>query len=388
MAPPDARGIRWTTDMEDDGTMDSERTGRTKSLRIGVAVVAGAVTVAAIGYVGQALAATQPTITQVKQQINAMQAKADMIGQQYDQVTEELAQARAKLGGARRDATQAQAQFTQTRAKLAQLVAGSYEDGTQSSADAVISSSDPATVLSQASLLQEIADNRKMQIAVYLDDARQLTAAREKRARTEQGIASLQAQLAAKQKSLDTLIASQQAVLSKLTAQQRAEVAAQSIGGAAPSTASHPTAAKTPAPTSSPTPTPSATASPSASASASTTSAGEEAVAFAKAQIGKPYEWGATGPNAYDCSGLVQAAWASAGVSIPRDTYEQWAALPHIAETSLEPGDLVFFESLGHVGIYIGGGMMIDAPTTGQVVTEHPLNSYWYAQNYVGAARP
>lgn len=155
------------------------------------------------------------------------------------------------------------------------------------------SSGDPATVLSQASLLQEIADNRKMQIAVYLDDAGQLTA------------------------------------------KQRAEVAAQSIGGAAPSTTSRPTAAKTPAATSSPKPTPSATASPSASASASTTSAGEEAVAFAKAQIGKPYARGATGPDAYDCSGLVRAAWASAGVSIPRDTYKQWAAMPHIAETSL-----------------------------------------------------
>jgi len=63
----------------------------------------------------------------------------------------------------------------------------------------------------------------------------------------------------------------------------------------------------------------------------------EKAVAFAYAQLGKPYQWGATGPGSYDCSGLVQAAWASAGMAVPRDTYQQWAALPHIAISTIHP---------------------------------------------------
>ena len=104
------------------------------------------------------------------------------------------------------------------------------------------------------------------------------------------------------------------------------------------------------------------------------------------AQLGKP-QWGATGPGSYDCSGLVQAAWASAGVSIPRTTYAQWAALPHISTSALEPGDLLYFDGVGHVAIYVGGGNIIDAPQTGQDVQKIPLAG-WYKSTLVGAARP
>jgi cell wall-associated NlpC family hydrolase len=119
-----------------------------------------------------------------------------------------------------------------------------------------------------------------------------------------------------------------------------------------------------------------------------TSTQGEKAVAFAFAQIGKPYQWGGTGPYSYDCSGLVQAAWAYAGISIPRDTYEQWAALPHISSTALEPGDLLFFDGIGHVAIYVGNGNMIDAPQTGETIRELPTSTGWYTANFVGAARP
>ena len=111
------------------------------------------------------------------------------------------------------------------------------------------------------------------------------------------------------------------------------------------------------------------------------------AISFAEAQLGKPYQWGATGPGSYDCSGLAQAAWASAGVSIPRTTYAQWAALPHISTSALEPGDLLYFDGVGHVAIYVGGGDIIDAPQTGQDVQKIPLAG-WYKSELVGAARP
>ena len=114
----------------------------------------------------------------------------------------------------------------------------------------------------------------------------------------------------------------------------------------------------------------------------------EQAVAFAYAQLGKPYVWGATGPGSYDCSGLVQAAWASAGVSIPRVTYDQWAALPHVSASSIQPGDLLFYEGEGHVTMYVGDGYMIDAPQTGLDVEKIPMNTGWYAPNFDGAVRP
>ena len=82
----------------------------------------------------------------------------------------------------------------------------------------------------------------------------------------------------------------------------------------------------------------------SATYTGTTSTQGGKAVAFAYAQLGKPYQWGATGPGSFDCSGLAQAAWAAAGVSIPRTTYAQWAALPHISTSALEPGDLLYFD--------------------------------------------
>ena len=91
--------------------------------------------------------------------------------------------------------------------------------------------------------------------------------------------------------------------------------------------------------------------------------------------------------DSFDCSGLAQAAWASAGVAIPRTTYEQWAALPHISTSALEPGDLLYFDGIGHVVIYVGGGQIIDAPQTGSDVQKVPLAG-WYASSLVGAARP
>ena len=99
--------------------------------------------------------------------------------------------------------------------------------------------------------------------------------------------------------------------------------------------------------------------------------------------------FGGTGPcnSGFDCSGLVQAAWAYAGVSIPRDTYEQWAALPHIPLSQLQPGDLIYFNGESHVGMYVGGNMMIDAPTPGQNVEKVALSG-WYTATEDGAVRP
>lgn len=121
-----------------------------------------------------------------------------------------------------------------------------------------------------------------------------------------------------------------------------------------------------------------------------TTTQAQKAVAFAYAQLGCPYVWGGTGPcsSGFDCSGLVMEAWASAGVTIPRTSEAQWALLPHIPMSALQPGDLVIFDGGGHVGMYVGGGMLIDAPQPGMTVEKIPLSTPWYQQFLVGAVRP
>jgi cell wall-associated NlpC family hydrolase len=109
------------------------------------------------------------------------------------------------------------------------------------------------------------------------------------------------------------------------------------------------------------------------------------AVAFAKRQVGKPYEWGAAGPDSYDCSGLTMASWRQGGVSLPHSSRAQWSATTRVAIGDIQPGDLLFYgRPIHHVGIYVGGGQMIAAPETGRNVQ---YQSIWRS-DLVGAGRP
>jgi hypothetical protein len=114
------------------------------------------------------------------------------------------------------------------------------------------------------------------------------------------------------------------------------------------------------------------------------------AVRWALAQLGDPYQWGAAGPDRFDCSGLTSSAYRAAGVTIPRVSRAQWGAGPHVAVDRLLPGDLIFYgdnpsnpASIHHVGMYIGNGLMVHAPHTGDVVR---VASIW-RESYVGATR-
>ena len=115
------------------------------------------------------------------------------------------------------------------------------------------------------------------------------------------------------------------------------------------------------------------------------------ALAFARAQLGAPYLWGATGPSSYDCSGLTGAAWAAAGVHLPRTSRQQWFAGPHVTLADLQPGDLLFWANdlsdpgtIHHVALYAGDGLMVAAPHTGDVVKVQQV----YLDGYLGAVRP
>ncbi|MFG2625569.1 NlpC/P60 family protein [Streptomyces sp. NPDC048473] len=113
--------------------------------------------------------------------------------------------------------------------------------------------------------------------------------------------------------------------------------------------------------------------------------AGGDAVKYAIGQVGKPYVWGAVGPNSFDCSGLTSQAWAKAGRVIPRTSQEQWRQLPKVPLNALRPGDLViYFPKATHVALYIGNGMVVQAPRPGSQVKVSPVAS----NPLLGAVRP
>jgi len=110
-------------------------------------------------------------------------------------------------------------------------------------------------------------------------------------------------------------------------------------------------------------------------------------VGVALSYLGTPYVWGGSSPGGFDCSGLVMYAYSQLGVSLPHSSYAQYNYGVPVPEDQLQPGDLVFFDGLGHVGIYIGGGQFVHAPHTGDVVKVSSLSDSWYAATYAGARR-
>jgi peptidoglycan DL-endopeptidase CwlO len=327
-----------------------------------LAITAGlAVTGGLAVYGGIAGAAPPPTVAQVQAKINQLTSQFDKVSVQLDQASQQLSVARNRLSQVRVHLNYAHAQFQTAQASVAQTAAAAFEDSGAESIAGVLTSGDPSVVLQQGSLLMELSGNRNAQTRQLLTDASELTGVEQQEQRTEDGVATLKSQLSAQKDSLGKLIASEKATLASLTVPQQQTVATDTIGAGGTTTATY---------------------------TGPTSTQADQAVAFAYAQLGKPYQWGATGPDSFDCSGLAQAAWAAAGVAIPRDTYEQWAALPHIASSAIQPGDLLYYDGVGHVAIYVGDGYIIDAPQTGMDVEKIPMDTSWYASTFVGAARP
>ena len=176
-------------------------------------------------------------------------------------------------------------------------------------------------------------------------------------------------------------------------AQARAAAAVTASPAPLSTTAHAPTAAPTPSPPSPP-PAPPAPPAPSSPppappppASPGPVGAGHpEAATIAARYLGVPYRWGGASPSGFDCSGLVMYVYAQLGISLPHYTVAQYRMGLAVSRSQLQPGDLVFFDGLGHVGIYIGQNQFIHAPHTGDVVKVSSITG-WYARTYVGARR-
>jgi cell wall-associated NlpC family hydrolase len=339
--------------------------------RSGLVAASLATAVAVISGGGTAAAFPQPTISQVQHKLAVLTTKAARLGQQYDQVVQQLALANQRLKLLDKETASYRATFDAMRLQIGRIAAVAYEQGGVDTPVALLTSSNPQQVLSQSSILSELSTYDSAQIGQYLAASRQLLSAQQAASRARAGILQLKHSLGKRLAALDALKTQTAALLAQLTPAQQQGVAPGGGGGGNGGGGHY---------------------------SGPTSTQAEKAVAFAYNQIGCPYVYGGTGPcnSGFDCSGLMMSAWGSAGVQIPRVSYDQMASLAPVAlRTSsgafttqyLQPGDILGFAGNSHVGMYVGGGYLIDAPVPGANVEKVPLSG-WYLQELDGAVKP
>jgi cell wall-associated NlpC family hydrolase len=344
------------------------RTTRTTA-RIGVTLaLASAASVSLLGETGHA----EPKLTpdQARTKVAALYQQAEQATEEYDGAKEQADTATSALSALQDELARKTAQLNTTRDALGSIAAAQYRSGGIDPLLQLALSSTPGTYLTRASYLSQAGTQQTAALARLAAQQRDIARTRAQAAGKLAVLRDAQAEVADHKRTVTAKLAAAQALLAQLTAAQRAAVAAEEKpvpASGAPASASRDTARVPLAPVAAPSP------------------RAAQAVAFAYRAIGLPYVWGATGPNAYDCSGLTQAAWRAAGVSLPRTTYTQIDAGTRISRSHLQPGDLVFFYSgVSHVGLYVGGGLMIHAPHPGSAVRVAPISEMPFA----GAVRP
>jgi cell wall-associated NlpC family hydrolase len=344
-----------------------------------------------------AQAAPPTTVAAAQSQIDSLRNQAEIASEQFNATHARLAQAQQASQNAAAVAAKAQAGLTASREKVDTFAANAYRSGGvgQSVLSTVLAGGDAPRTLQKIATLQHLSSQQSavLRDAVVAD----LRYQQASRAATQATAAAtvIAAGIATQQQHIEALIAQSQQVLNKLSADQRAMLLAtqraRSAAQQAKASAALATwrAAHAARPVSRAVVRQALLAPQSAQAaplSVTGSAIAERAIAAAMSKLGSRYVYGAGGPNTFDCSGLVQWAYGQAGVRTAHYTGAFWAAYRHVSTPQLQPGDLVFFFSdHHHVGVYLGGGMMINAPFTGDVVRIVPVFSA--GSGYSGAAR-
>jgi len=308
---------------------------------------------------GSAGAAPTPTLSQAEHRVTVIEAKLGQLDQQYDGVQQQLASTRQRLKLVQKQLSVDSGAFADLREEVTRIAVTDYEDGSINTSVTMLTDGNAQQILNKSSMLQELSWSNNAQIDQFLAAARALTSTQQIEIRTQDGIEELASNLRQRVRAMNKMSRQEQALVAELTP---AEVTATGTGESGTSPVTDPIATSTQA---------------------------GKAVKYAYDQIGCPYVYGGTGPCAdgYDCSGLTMMSWASAGVSIPRTSYEQWDDLPAVSVNDLQPGDILVFLDGGHVGLYVGNNELIQAPQTGQDVQLVAFTG-WFRENFDGAVRP
>jgi cell wall-associated NlpC family hydrolase len=304
----------------------------------------------------------------------------EILTEQFNEAREELAATREAADRAAQELVAAEAALAGAREQVRAVAYGAYTGERLAPLEAMLTSDSPDELLDRIGMLRTIADHNGQ----VLGRAAQTATDADRAKASAQDIATrAQAQVdrvAAQKDDLDAQIAVYQAAYERLSEEeQRASRAAAERHAAEQAAAAQAAAAEaagSSAAASRPAPAAPRAAAPPAAPVLGGSAAARKAVDTAMAQIGDPYVWGAAGPDAFDCSGLVQYAYAAAGISLPHSSRMQSTMGAPVSRDALQPGDLVFFYSpVSHVGIYIGDGQMVHASTSGVPVKTASVDS-------------
>lgn len=340
-----------------------------------------------------ATADPKPSIEEVQKKVDDLYRQAGSSTQEYNKAKESTEQQRRTVDRALDEAAERTEALNESRRALGSYAAAQYRTGAVTPTAALLFADNPQSYADQTQLMDRLTEQQRSAIADY---ETQRAEAAEQRAQATKSLETLtdsQESLRARKQAVQKKLAEARELLSQLTAEERARLAelerkkeeearrkaearakAEAEAEAERQRQERERQAQEQTGTGTETGAGAGTGSGSGTAGGTYAAKAEKVLSFARAQIGKPYVWGATGPSSYDCSGLTQAAWRAAGVDLPRTTWDQVKAGQSVATADLLPGDLVFFyDDISHVGIYIGDGKMIHAPKPGANVREESI---------------
>lgn len=281
-------------------------------------------------------AVAEPSLQDIEQQIKTSSTQLEKIVEDYNKINAQLTASRAQAAQITAQLAPLQAQYDAALSAVQDMAASAYKTGQAASASALLGSGSAGGLLDRLTALDQVARTQSAETA---------------------SLASARVAVEQQKRKLDDLVAAQAAAQAGLAARTAKiekdlsrlyELRKQAYGAAQES--------------------PAASGSGSGSSAPYVPGKAGIAVKYAYGALGKPYVWGADGPNGYDCSGLTMAAWRAAGVQLSHQAAMQWQEVAHISRSQLRPGDLVFYDGLGHVAIYVGNSKVIHAPTFGEVV--------------------
>ncbi|SPF04987.1 putative endopeptidase precursor [Streptomyces sp. MA5143a] len=333
--------------------------------------LAGAAT--ATGFDGTGHADPHLTPEQIKAKVDKLYEEAEVATDKYNGAKEKADKAQENLEVLRDQAARRTDRLNSAREQLGSLATAQYRTGGIDPSWQLALSGDPDQYLGNAALAERVGNRQAADVAGVRQQLLEIERLRGA-ARVELGtLRTKQQEVKRHKKTVTSKLTEARRLLDRLTPEDRTRLSSpgSGTGHASRSAPSSPRTVTGPV-------------SPASSASDAPNPRAASAVSYAYSKLGSPYVWGATGPDAFDCSGLTQAAYRSAGVSLPRTTYGQIGAGRRVSRAELLPGDLVFFYSgISHVGIYVGNGQMIHAPNPSAPVRVAPLDE----MPFTGATR-